>query len=145
MVKKEGYQYGGLQFGKECWASNFKPDNNQKDDSECNMPCRTDKTIMCGAAHRNSVYHQSNEGPKTYQTILNQTQSDNLFNYDGIMVLEVICNVFMIFYAIIFVFYLDYYALNSTAMQQWYRGFRTNTSFPSGTQTKWDIAQGRNG
>ena len=55
-VKEGGYLYGGLQFGTECFASNSKPDNDKKDDAECNMPCRDDKTIMCGGSGRNSVY-----------------------------------------------------------------------------------------
>ena len=55
-AKELGYGFAGLQYGGECWIDHSPPDNEQKDDSECNMNCRNDSSQKCGAGYRNSVY-----------------------------------------------------------------------------------------
>jgi hypothetical protein len=51
------FRYAGLQYSGECWAGNKYGKYGQKDDKECNMPCKKDAGKMCGAGWRNSVFN----------------------------------------------------------------------------------------
>ena len=52
----KGYDYAGVQFGKECWCGNDLPGNHLKRPySECNMPCLGDRSQTCGQGWRMNV------------------------------------------------------------------------------------------
>ncbi|CAM9255575.1 unnamed protein product, partial [Ectocarpus sp. 8 AP-2014] len=47
----EGYQYCGLQYGKECWCGKAGTDYDRHgalDMSECDYPCTGDASLSCG-------------------------------------------------------------------------------------------------
>jgi uncharacterized repeat protein (TIGR02543 family) len=50
-----GYAYAGVQYYGGCWGSNTVG-HVQVNDSECNTPCYSDPTEMCGGYYHNSIY-----------------------------------------------------------------------------------------
>lgn len=57
-AKCYGYKYFGLQFKGECHCGDARNGKGPKrDDSECNTACEAQRGVMCGGAHRNSIYH----------------------------------------------------------------------------------------
>ncbi|CAM9095629.1 unnamed protein product, partial [Ectocarpus sp. 6 AP-2014] len=50
----EGYQYCGLQYGKECWCGEAGTDYDRHgalDMSECDYPCTGDASLSCGGGY----------------------------------------------------------------------------------------------
>jgi hypothetical protein len=55
--KCAAYEYFGLQDGDNCFCGNsYGSQGKAGAESECNMPCPGNKSVMCGAAQRNSIY-----------------------------------------------------------------------------------------
>jgi hypothetical protein len=52
----KGFKYAALQYGQHCFADNDFGKYGKRPDSECNMPCRYDKSRKCGGGWRNNVY-----------------------------------------------------------------------------------------
>jgi hypothetical protein len=54
-----GYEFAGLEYGKECWCDhrmNGTP-TLAGSESQCNMACTGDSSLKCGASDRLAVYH----------------------------------------------------------------------------------------
>jgi RHS repeat-associated protein len=58
-AKAQGLQYAGLQYSGYCYGGNTLQYSSVPD-SECNMPCYSNPSEMCGGNYRNSIY--STEG-----------------------------------------------------------------------------------
>jgi hypothetical protein len=54
-AKQASLAYAGLQYGGECWAGNTLGIS-KVTDSQCNMPCSSDKSEACGGSWRNTIY-----------------------------------------------------------------------------------------
>ncbi|KAM9446657.1 sialate:O-sulfotransferase 2 isoform 1-T2 [Clarias gariepinus] len=52
---ERGYLYAGLEFGAECYCGH-KIQAANVSDNECNMPCKGEKSKLCGGANRLSIY-----------------------------------------------------------------------------------------
>jgi WSC domain len=55
LAKQAGYKYAGVQYGIQCFAGDVLG-YTKVDDSECNMPCQTDPSEICGGTWLNSIY-----------------------------------------------------------------------------------------
>ncbi|KAF2426203.1 WSC-domain-containing protein [Tothia fuscella] len=55
-----GYQYAGLEYGRECWVGNslLNPTSSAPA-SACNIPCKGSVGELCGAASRLSLYRRA--------------------------------------------------------------------------------------
>ncbi|KAG8999298.1 hypothetical protein FRB90_012101 [Tulasnella sp. 427] len=56
LCSKSGYQYGGTEYGTECWCGNTLTSPVARPESDCNVPCSGDKTQTCGASYALSLY-----------------------------------------------------------------------------------------
>ena len=75
-----GYQFFGLQYSSQCFCGNEYDSSATLGDaaeSDCNMPCNGDPTVMCGGSWRNSVYHITGE------VDLDVLQADVTYSYRG--------------------------------------------------------------
>ncbi|KAF2873914.1 hypothetical protein BDV95DRAFT_593207 [Massariosphaeria phaeospora] len=55
----DGFQFFGVEYGSECYCSDSirdSPEVEEKDDSECTMPCTGDPTQACGGPSRITVF-----------------------------------------------------------------------------------------
>ena len=50
-----GYNYFGVEYGRECWCGNAAPTVTAPA-TDCNMPCSGDNTKICGAGNRLNVW-----------------------------------------------------------------------------------------
>ncbi len=50
-----GYNYFGVEYGRECWCSKTAP-TNAAATADCNMVCAGDSTQLCGAGNRLNVW-----------------------------------------------------------------------------------------
>ena len=53
-----GYQYAGVEFSRECWCGNQRPED-ERPGEECAMACTGDKTQICGDRWRINVYSRN--------------------------------------------------------------------------------------
>lgn len=59
-----GFQYFGLQWGRECYCGDeYGTFGQAESEDECNRPCAGDASTMCGGGWRNSIYEIV--GPET--------------------------------------------------------------------------------
>jgi hypothetical protein len=62
----KGFKFFGVQDGWACFCGDdYGNQGGKTPESECNVPCRGDASIMCGGGYRNSIYAQP---PSMYQT-----------------------------------------------------------------------------
>ena len=66
LAMDRGFKYAGLQYGGQCFAGNEMGKYGKRPDSECNMPCRNDKSRNCGAGWRNSVFRLETRAVKEF-------------------------------------------------------------------------------
>eukprot|EP00941_MAST-03F_sp_MAST-3F-sp1_P003154 g3154.t1 len=52
------FDYFGLQYYSQCFCGNSFGKYGEVSQSECNLPCKGNDAVMCGAAYRNNVYAQ---------------------------------------------------------------------------------------
>lgn len=52
----KGYSFAGTEYGGECYCSKTNPTSALNPDTDCNMPCNDDNTVLCGAGNRLQVY-----------------------------------------------------------------------------------------
>jgi len=50
-----GYEYFGVEYGRECWCGN-NPPKLKAPEAECSFPCAGDDTELCGAGGRINVW-----------------------------------------------------------------------------------------
>ncbi|KAK0750306.1 WSC domain-containing protein, partial [Schizothecium vesticola] len=73
-----GYQYFGIEYGRECFCGDSAP-TVPVPESECDKPCAGDPNTKCGAGMRLSVF-----GPVTIPPpVTTNPQTVAGFNYDG--------------------------------------------------------------
>ncbi|XP_075882109.1 sialate:O-sulfotransferase 2 [Nelusetta ayraudi] len=53
--EERGYMYAGLEFGAECYCSH-RVQSNKSSETECQMNCTGNPSLLCGGANRLSVY-----------------------------------------------------------------------------------------
>jgi len=56
ICKAKNYSFAGLQWARECWCGNAFGRYGKDVFASCNSSCLGDRTQMCGAGLRNSVY-----------------------------------------------------------------------------------------
>ena len=61
-----GYQYAGVEFSKECWCGNQRPEDEQPEE-ECAMACTGDNNQICGDRWRLNVYYMGNMQVVTFR------------------------------------------------------------------------------
>ena len=69
----EGYSHAGVQSGVQCFCGNEQPAQQflATQQSECNVACPGDKSIMCGGGWRMNVYRTATiAGIRNYYSIL---------------------------------------------------------------------------
>ena len=71
------FMYSGLQYGKECFCGNKRPDEDKLlDESKCNMTCPGDEKQFCGGYLTMNVYQTGYIPQKTVKDI-NDKGHDN--------------------------------------------------------------------
>ncbi|KAG8871579.1 hypothetical protein FRC20_010402 [Serendipita sp. 405] len=55
-----GYDYAGVEYGKECYCGNYSPPE-VANDGRCDMSCEGNPGELCGGGNGISVYHSSNQ------------------------------------------------------------------------------------
>lgn len=56
LCTKSGFQYGGSEFGNECWCGNTLTSPIARPESDCNLPCSGDNTQTCGGSLALALY-----------------------------------------------------------------------------------------
>jgi hypothetical protein len=61
----KGFKFFGMEAGGQCFCGNdYGNQGGKVPESDCNVPCPGDASIMCGSSNRNSIYAQP---PNMYQ------------------------------------------------------------------------------
>ncbi|KAK3390723.1 WSC domain-containing protein [Podospora didyma] len=68
-----GYAYAGVEYGHECYCGNTMAGVQQAPDTDCNIPCPGDSTVMCGSGGRINVYKYAPSSSSTSATSLAAT------------------------------------------------------------------------
>ncbi|KAF5325136.1 hypothetical protein D9619_009968 [Psilocybe cf. subviscida] len=53
-----GFQFAGVEFGRECYCDNIIESTGAPATDGCNMPCAGDSNEICGGANRVNIYNQ---------------------------------------------------------------------------------------
>ena len=72
----EGYAFAGIEYGHECYCGASLDGVQKFPDTDCNMPCKGDPTVMCGSGGRMNVYRRAPEATGT--TLATSTRTASL-------------------------------------------------------------------
>ena len=75
-----GYNYFGVEYGRECWCGNAAP-TVAAPATDCNMPCAGDSTKLCGAGNRLNVWGAPGQTTTPTNPTLNNKATVGAFAY----------------------------------------------------------------